>query len=179
MLPLDQLADVPTPVFGGYKSGIDLLRCGICGEENALLPFADEARGGFARGIVLGDVVDGEPQPPYVSIGVSTFTAPEAALEVLEAIRQAPNDRPTAVPVPRGTKTLADDPAIPEATAALAFHATLDEEDPNAPVDSAGVDFVVGNRLATVVRAGAIVGRGGNGRSHRSGGAAGHVSGGW
>ena len=38
VLPLDQLADVPTPVFGGYKPGIDMLRCGICGEENALLP---------------------------------------------------------------------------------------------------------------------------------------------
>ncbi len=39
---------------------------------------------------------------------------------------------------------------IPETTAALAFHATLDEEDPAAPVDSAGVDFVAGNRLVTV-----------------------------
>ena len=150
VLPLDQLADVPTPVFGGYKAGIDLLRCGICGEENALLPFADDARGGFSRGIVLGGVVDGEPQPPFVSIAVSTFTAPEAALEVLEAIRQAPNDRPTSAPFPRGKKTLADDPAIPEATAALAFHAAFDEEDPNAPVDSAGVDFVVGDRLVTI-----------------------------
>jgi len=35
-------------------------------------------------------------------------------------------------------------------TAALAFQATLDEEDPNAPIDSAGVDFVVENRLVTV-----------------------------
>jgi hypothetical protein len=39
---------------------------------------------------------------------------------------------------------------IPETTAALAFQATLDEEDPSAPVDSAGVDFVAGNRLVTV-----------------------------
>ena len=69
---------------------------------------------------------------------------------MLEAIRQAPNDRPTAVPFPRGQKTLVDDPAIPEATAALAFHATPDEEDPNAPADAAGVDFVSGNRLVTV-----------------------------
>ena len=150
VLPLDQLADVPTPVFGGYKAGIDMLRCGICGEENALLPFADDVRAGFSRGIVLGGAVNGEPQPPFVIIGVSTFTAPEAALEVLEAIRQAPNDRPTSAPFPRGQKTLVDDPAIPEATAALAFHAALDEEDPNAPVDSAGVDFVVGNQLVTV-----------------------------
>jgi hypothetical protein len=150
VLPLDQLADVPTSVFGGYKAGIDMLRCGICGEENALLPFADDARGGFARGIVLGPVVDGEPQPPFVSVAVTDFSSPDAALAVLEAIRRSPNDRPTAVPFPRGQKTLADDPDITGATAALAFHATLDEEVPNAPIDSAGVDFVVGNRLATV-----------------------------
>jgi hypothetical protein len=150
VLPLDQLADVPTPVFSGYKAGIDFLRCGICSEENSLLPFADDARGGFNRGIVLGPLVDGEPTPPFVSVAVSEYTSPEAALAVLEAIQQVPNDRPTAIPSPRGTKTLVDDPAIPEATAALAFHASLDEEDPNAPIDSAGVDFVVGNRLATV-----------------------------
>jgi hypothetical protein len=150
VLPLDQLADVPIPVFGGYKAGIDMLRCGICGEDNALLPFADDARGGFARGIVLGPVVDGEPQPPFVTVAVTDFASPDAAMAVLEAIRRAPNDRPTAVPFPRGQKTLADDPAIPEATAALAFHATLDEQDPNAPIDGAGVDFVVGSQLATV-----------------------------
>jgi len=32
VLPVDQLGDGQTPVSGGYKSGIDLLRCGICGE---------------------------------------------------------------------------------------------------------------------------------------------------
>ncbi len=150
VLSLDQLADVPTPVFGGYKAGIDMLRCGICGEENTLLPFADDARGGYVRGIVLGGAVDGEPQPPFVTVAVTAFTSPEAALAVLEAIRQTPNDRPTAVPFPRGQKTLVDDPAIPEAMAALAFHATPDEEDPNAPADAAGVDFVSGNRLVTI-----------------------------
>jgi hypothetical protein len=39
---------------------------------------------------------------------------------------------------------------IPETTDALAFQATLDAEDPSAPVDSAGVDFVARNRLVTV-----------------------------
>ena len=150
LLPLDQLVDVSTPVFGGYKAGIDLLRCGVCGEENSLLPFADAALGGFSRGVVVGPVVDGEPTPPFVSMAVSEFASPEAALEVLDAIRQAPNDRPTSAPFPRGTRTLAADPEIPGSTAALAFQGSLDEEDPNAPVDSAGVDFVAGNRLVTV-----------------------------
>ena len=150
MLPLDQLVDASTPVIGGYKAGIDLLRCGICGEENSLLPFADDARGGFARTVSLGPLVNGEPQPPWVSVGILTFTSPEAARAVLAAIRQTPNDRPTPGPIPRGHRTLVEDPVIPETTAALAFQATLDEEDPSAPVDSAGVDFVSGNRLVTV-----------------------------
>jgi hypothetical protein len=150
VLPLDQLIDNQREVFGGYKAGIDMLRCGICGEENTLLPFAADARGGYVLGIVLGGVVDGEPQTPFVTVGVTSFTSPEAALAVLEAIRQTPNDRPTAVPFPRGQKTLVDDPTIPEATAALAFHATADEEDPDASADAAGVDFVTGDRLVTV-----------------------------
>ena len=150
VLPLDQLTDVPSPLFGGYKAGVDLLRCGICGEENSLLPFADQVRGGFNRAVVLGPLVDGEPQPPIVSVAIATFDSPESALAVLEAIRQAPNDRPTAGPFPRGNKTLVDDPEIPEATAALAFEAIFNEDNPDAPADSAGVDFVVGNRLASV-----------------------------
>lgn len=150
VLPLDQLVDVPTPVLGGYKAGIDLLRCGICNEENSLLRFADAALGGFTRGIALGPVVDGEPQPPFVSVAISTFTSPDAALEVLAAIRKAPNDRPTPGPIPRGRRTLAADPTIPETTAAIAFHAAMDAENPNAPLDSAGVDFVAGTRLVTV-----------------------------
>jgi hypothetical protein len=150
VLPLDQLADLPTPVFGGYKAGADLLRCGICGEENTLLPFADHVVDGFNRAIILGPLVDGEPQPPIVSLAVATFDSPESASAALAAIRQAPNDRPTAAPFPRGNKTLVDDPEIPEATTALAFEAIFAEERPDASADSAGVDFVVGNRLVSV-----------------------------
>jgi hypothetical protein len=150
LLPLGQLVDAATPVFGGYKAGIDLLRCGICGEENSLLPFAAAAGGGFSRGVVLGPLVDGAPTPPFVSMAVLELASPEAALEVLEAIRTAPGDRPTSAPFPRGTRTLAADPAIAETTAVVAFQGTYDEEDPNAPIDSAGVNFVTGNRLVTV-----------------------------
>jgi hypothetical protein len=149
-LPLDQLVDVLTPVLGGYKTGIDLLRCGICGEENSLLPFADDALGGFSRTVSVGPLVDGEPTPPFVSVAISTFASHEAAEAVLEAIRQAPNDRPTPGPIPRGSRTLVADPVIPETTAAVAFQAALDAEDPDALADSAGVDFVSGNRLVTV-----------------------------
>jgi hypothetical protein len=149
-LPIDQLVDDQTPVLGGYKAGADLLRCGICGEENSLLPFADDARGGFSRTVSLGPMVDGEPSPPFVTVAVSTFTSPDVAQAVLAAIRQAPNDLPTSGPIPRGKRTLADEPDIPDTTAALAYHGSMDDQDPNAPVDSAGVDFVVGNQLATV-----------------------------
>jgi hypothetical protein len=150
LLPFDQLVDASTPVFGGYKAGSDLLRCGICGEDNSLVRFADEARGGFNRGVLLGPLVDGEPTPPFVSVAVASFTSPEEALAVLEAIRKAPNDLPTSIPVPRGARALATDPHIPGAAATLAFQGAFDEEDPNAPVDSAGVDFVMEDRLVTV-----------------------------
>ena len=150
VLPLDQLVGDQREVFGGYKVGVDLLRCGVCGEENALLPLADEARGGFSRTVFVGLPADGEAQPPFVSVAVTTFASPEAAQAVLAAIRDAPNDRPTPGPIPRGARTLVDDPAVPGADAALAFQAALDAETPDAPIDSAGVDFVVGDRLATV-----------------------------
>jgi hypothetical protein len=150
VLPIDQLVDGPVPVLGGYKAGIDLLRCGVCGEENALLPFADVALGGYARTVSIGPLVEGEPQPPFVSVAVSDFVSLEAALDVLAAIREAPNDRPTPGPIPRGTRTPTADPVIPGASAALAFYAVPETEDPTASPDSAGVDFVVGNRLVTI-----------------------------
>ena len=150
VLPIEQLVSARTPLFGGYKSGIDLLRCGICGEENSLVAFGDSARSGIARGVVVGRLVDGEPTPPFVSIAITSFASSEDALAVLEAIRQAPNDRPVAIPVPRGAKTLADDPDIPGATDALAFTGVMDDQDADAPADSAGVDFVVGDQLVFV-----------------------------
>lgn len=150
VLPVEQLVDADTPVLGGYKAGIDLLRCGVCGEENSLLPFAGDALGGYSATVAVGPLADGEPTPPFVSVVVSAFASPEAALGVLEATRQEPNDRPTAGPIPRGRRTIAEDPVIPGADAALAFSAALDGEDPAAPDDSAGVDFVVGELLVTV-----------------------------
>jgi hypothetical protein len=150
VLPLDRLVGDGREVFGGYKAGIDLLRCGVCREENALVPFANEALSGFSRTVFVGAPVDGEAQPPFVSVAMTTFASPEAALGVLEEIRQAPDELPTPGPVPRGNRTLVADPEIPGTMAALAFQATLDAEDPGAPADSAGVDFVAGNRLVAV-----------------------------
>lgn len=150
VLPIDQLADHTIPLWGGYKSGIDFLRCGICGEENSLVAFAEATDIGYARGGVLGPLVDGEPQPPFVSVAVLILTSPEDALALLEAIRQAPNDLPTPIPVPRGMRTITVDPAIADADAALAYQAAMDEEDPNAPIDSAGVVFAMGELLVVV-----------------------------
>jgi hypothetical protein len=84
-------------------------------------PATGEAGGGFNRGVVLGPLVDGEPQPPFVSVAVLEFASPEAALEVLEAIRQVPHDLLTSIPIPRGARTLAADPVVPGAAASLAF----------------------------------------------------------
>jgi len=150
VLPVDQLGDGQTPVSGGYKSGIDLLRCGICGEENTLLPFADTALGGVSRTIFVGPLVDGEPTPPFISVAVTRFTDPDTAREVLEAMRQAPNDRPTPGPTSRGARTLVADPVIPGATATLGFEGVMDAEDPEAAPGSAGVTFVMDAWLVTV-----------------------------
>jgi hypothetical protein len=150
LLPLDQLVVEGVPILGGYHSGADLLRCGICGEENSLVQFAGTALGGFARGVPLGPMIDGEPSPPFVSVAISEFDTNETALAVLATIRKSPNDFPTSIPVPRGERTLVADPGIPGASAALAFHAISDTEDPNATADSAGVDFVIGSRLVSV-----------------------------
>ena len=49
-----------------------------------------------------------------------------------------PDDRPTPGPIPRGHRTLVDDPVIPEErTAALAFQGTLDGEDPECSLSTA------------------------------------------
>lgn len=149
VLPIDRLGN-GGPMFAGYKSGADLLRCGICGEENSLVGFADRARGGYSRMMVVGPLVDGEPTPPFVLVAVSTFDTPDDALGVLGATRLAPDDRPTSGPVPRGKRMLVDDPAIPGASDALAFVASMDGDDPASDADSAGVDFVVGDRLVTI-----------------------------
>lgn len=150
VLPVDQLAPGDTPVIGGYKAGIDLLRCGICGEENALLPFADAALDGVSRTIFVGPLVGGEPTPPFISVAIIPFTGPDVALEVLEAIRQAPKDRPTPGPVPRGERTLVADPVIPGAAATLGFEGVLDMENLDATADSAGVSFVMDAWLVSV-----------------------------
>ncbi len=150
VLPVDQLAPIDTPVFGGYRAGVDLLRCGICGEENALLPFASDALNGVSRTIFVGPLVDGEPTPPFISVAIIPFTGPDIAQEVLEAIRQAPNDRPTPGPVPRGERSLVADPEIVGATATLGFVGVLDPESPDAPADSAGVSFVIDSWLVNI-----------------------------
>ena len=150
LLPIEQLVDPATPIFGGYIAGADLLRCGICGEENALLPLVDTVQNGVVRGLSAGPLVDGEPSPPFVAIAIAEFASPDDALAALGAIREAPNDRPTSIPIPRGVKTLAADPTIPGADDALAFTAVVDEENPDAAPDSAGVDLVVGNLLVMI-----------------------------
>jgi hypothetical protein len=149
VLPIEQLGE-GGPLFAGYKSGADLLRCGICGEENSLAGFADAALGGYMRMVVAGPMVDGEPTPPFVLVAVSAFDTPADALAVLDATRLAPGDRPTSGPVPRGERMLVDDPEIAGADGALAFVASMDGNDPATQADSAGVDFVVGDRLVNI-----------------------------
>jgi hypothetical protein len=128
----------------GYEASETMI-----GFEGAFTRFAPDYRSGFSRMIMMGTGDDFPP--PYVSVGVSEFASPTAANDVLNAIRETPGDLPTPAVSPRGAKReLVDDPTIPGADAALAFRSALDEEDPDAPFDSAGVDFVVGPYLVTV-----------------------------
>jgi hypothetical protein len=88
--------------------------------------------------------------PPFLSIAITPFALPEDALAVLEAFRQAPNDRPTPGPLPRGFRTAGADPDVPGAKAALAFTAAMDGSRSVSAVDSAGVSFVVGDVLVSI-----------------------------
>jgi hypothetical protein len=145
VLPLQQSPNTWRGIsWEGYEAPETMI-----GFEGALTRFAPDYRSGFSRMIMMGTGDDFPP--PYVSIGVSEFASPTAAKAVLDAIRETPGDLPTPAVSPRGAKReLVDDPMIPGADAALAFRSALDEEDPNAPFDSAGVDFVVGPWLVTV-----------------------------
>jgi len=150
MLPLEALVDWPVPILGGHKAGVDMLRCGPCGEESPLASLAGTALDGYSRTVFAGPVVDGEPRPPFVSVGIIPFTSPEAALSALGAIRAEPDDLPTTGPFPRGDRTVVETPPIPGADAVVAFQGVMDGEGPDAAPDSAGVDLVVADHLVTV-----------------------------
>jgi hypothetical protein len=145
VLPLQQSPNAWRGIsWEGYEAAETMI-----GFEGALTRFAPDYRAGFSREIMMGTGDDF--LPPYVSVGVSEFASPTAANDVLNAIRETPGDLPTPGVTPRGAKReLVADPPIPGADAALAFRSVLDEEDPDAPFDSAGVDFVVGPWLVTV-----------------------------
>jgi hypothetical protein len=145
VLPLQQFPHAWRGIsWEGYEASETMI-----GFEGALTRFAPDYRSGFSRMIMMGTGDDFPP--PYVSVGVSEFASPTAATDMLTAIRETPGDLPTPAVSPRGAKReLVDDPTIPGADAALAFRSALDEEDPEAPFDSAGVDFVVGPYLVTV-----------------------------
>lgn len=128
----------------GYEASETMI-----GFDGALTPFAPEYRSGYSRMIMLG-AGDGFP-PPYVSVGVSEFDSPDAAHAVLDIIRTSPGDLPTPGVSSRGAnRELVADPEIPGADAALAFHSMLNGDDPDAPIDSVGIDFVTGSWLVTV-----------------------------
>jgi len=143
LLPIDETWPWPGLVPEGYKDAAQILG------EGALAEFAGEFQGGYSRTVSVGSASPDEgPLPPFVTLGVSEFASPEAALAVLEAARQAPDDLPPPGPTPPGIpRELIADPAIAAADAAFAFQSPTEE---GGALDSAGVAFVVGSRLATV-----------------------------
>jgi hypothetical protein len=129
----------------GYRDA-----AGILGRDGALADrFAADFRSGYGRTVALG--TGSSARPPYLSVAVAQFATPEAALALLEAIRQAPADLPaTSRFAGSATPTIAADPTVTGAEAALALTSSLDDEVPEAPADSARVVFVAGPRLVAV-----------------------------
>jgi hypothetical protein len=140
--------DAPGVALGqsweGYRDGPVVL-----GLEGSLAPMAADVLGGYGRTVSFGEGADFPP--PYVGVTVSELASPEAAMAVLDAVRAAPGDLPTPGVFPRGAaRDLLADPSIPGADSALAFASALDEENPDAPADSARVVFVAGPKLVSV-----------------------------
>lgn len=145
MLPLqDAPGAAGSQSWEGYRDGRVVL-----GYDGSLSEMADTVLAGYGRTVALSPAPDFPP--PYLAVTLSDFTSPEAARAALDAVRAAPADLPTPGPFARGAaRDLVVDPVIPGAEAALNFGSALDQENPDAPTDSARVVFVSGSRMAAI-----------------------------
>ncbi len=146
MLPLDTIPGIARgQTWEGFRDGPVVL-----GYEGSLDSKAIDVKNGYGRTVALGSGED--LSPPYIAVTLAESTSPEAARNVLDAVREAPGDLPTPGPFPRGfARDLVTDPMIAGADETLAFTSALNgADDNNAPVDSARVVFIVGPKLVSV-----------------------------
>lgn len=139
LLPLDQVWPRPGVAAEGYKDAAQIL-----GSVGPAAGFRDQFRGAYSRTVAPGTGADDPfPEPPFVTVGVSTFASSEAALGVLAA-----GDLPVPGPLPpSGAQEPVADPEVPGADASTASRSAFE---PGRPADSARVALVVGDRLVTV-----------------------------
>lgn len=140
LLPTDQVWPRPGLAAEGYKDASQIL--GSVGPAAAL---ADQFRGAYARTVAPGTRAnDLVPQPPFLSIGVSTFDSSEAALSLLTEA----GDLPVPGPLPQpSVQDLVDGPAVPGADESATYRSAFE---PGGAVDSARAAFVVGDRFVTI-----------------------------
>jgi hypothetical protein len=145
VLPIDTASNVSMgQSWEGYRDGPV-----IFGYDGSLMSLASSVKNGYGRTVSIG--VGPDFPPPYIAVTLADLESPEAAQAALDAVRTAPGDLPTPGPFPRGAaRDLVADPSIPGADAALAFGSALDEENPDAPVDSARVVFTAGPKFVAV-----------------------------
>jgi hypothetical protein len=111
--------------------------------------FASDFLIGYGRTVSLG--TGSSAHPPYLSLANTELVSPEAAQALLDAVRQAPGSLSTPGPfAQRVQHEVVENPVVPGTDAAFAFTSALDEDDPAAPIDSAGVVFAQGSHLVSI-----------------------------
>jgi hypothetical protein len=140
LLPTDQTWPLPGVAAEGYKDAALVL-----GSLGPAAAYAGEFESAYARTVAPGTGPDDLfPQPPFVTLGVSVFRSPDAAMSVLEEAGTLP------VPGPLPSPPLwepVETTATPQADAMRTYRSTFE---PGGPVDSARVAFVSGPYLVTV-----------------------------
>jgi len=140
LLSTDQAWLLPGAVAEGYRDAPQIL-----GTLGPATEFTEAFESGYGRTVAPGTAQDDlYPQPPFVTVGVSRFTAPEAAMSVLEVANEVPNAGPVGSPqIWEQVETAQVEGADASSTYRGAFH-------PGGPVDSARVAFVSGDAFVTV-----------------------------
>jgi hypothetical protein len=140
LLPTDQTWLLPGVTAEGYKDAALVL--GSVGPAAAL---AEEFESGYTRTVAPGTGPDDLfPQPPFVTLGVSVFRSPEAAMSVLTEAGTLPVPGPLPSPPLWEPVEMA---GTPQADAMQTYRSSFE---PGGPVDSARVAFVSGPYLVTV-----------------------------
>jgi hypothetical protein len=139
MLPIDQAWPYPGVAVEGYKDAPQVLGTG--GPSAA---FADAFEGAYSRTAYPGTgPSDLYPVAPTVTVSLSRFSSPEAAMRVLDGADALPIPGPLAPQIWQQVET----ESVSEADASRVYRSAYR---PGGPVDSARVALVTGDHVVTV-----------------------------